>query len=122
MHGDAVLPSTNSTTDMNKGGVDTYYEGNVSALSAALDKVKKDLALEEERRLIAEDQLKSCKEEFAKLRDQVEDLLEEDNSTIPNKITIVAWTRSQHNECKNYGLKPMQSLMRSLLKRKPRPI
>jgi hypothetical protein len=82
VHGDAALPSTNTIIDMNKGGVDTSYEGNVSALFAALDKVQKDLPLEEERRRNAEDQLKSCKEEVAKLRDQVEDLLEEDKSIL----------------------------------------
>ena len=48
VHGDVVLPSTNITTATNKGGVNTSYEGSVSALSAALDKVKKDLTLEEE--------------------------------------------------------------------------
>jgi hypothetical protein len=55
VHGDVVLSSTNSINDMNKGGVATTYEGNVFALSTALDKVQKNLALEEERRRIAED-------------------------------------------------------------------
>ncbi len=40
VHGDAVLSSTNIINDMNKGGVVTPYEENISALSAALDKVQ----------------------------------------------------------------------------------
>ncbi len=39
VHGDAVRSSTNIISDINKSGVDTRHEGNVSALSAALDKV-----------------------------------------------------------------------------------
>jgi hypothetical protein len=83
VHGDAVLSFTNIINDMNKGGVVTPYEDNISALYAALGKVQKDLALEEERRQIAEDQLKPSQEEVAIFRDKIEDLFEEDKYALP---------------------------------------
>jgi hypothetical protein len=91
VHANADLSSTNIGIAMNKGGGVTPYEENVSTLSAALDKVQNDPALEEERRRITKDQLKSSKEEVAILCDKVEDLLEEDKYAMP--------TEQDYNRC-----------------------